>query len=282
MLVPDNIQKCVVFVGLEMANGDKILVGTAFILGRRIPDTDKSFIYVTTARHVIEGIKKRGLNKVFLRFNLHDDNATWFGVDLEAWRYHPSDPTVDVAVFHAKFPEGYDFLLYPVSGMATPDVIAHHGIGCGDEVFIVGLFARHHGQQRNIPIVRIGNIAAMPEEPVDTEMGSAFAYLIEARSIGGLSGSPVFAQLGPVRFRNGKPYLADGPNVFHLLGLIHGHWDIGLSDTESALADASGERQINVGIAIVVPASKILEVIEQPSIVETEKAILANIQRQQG
>jgi len=265
-----------------MATGDKALVGTAFMLGRSIPGTDKSFIYVTTAKHVIEGIRKKGLKTVFLRFNLRDDNATWFGVDLDVWRYHPSDSTVDVAVFHAKFPEGYDFLLYPVSEMATPDVVARHGIGCGDEVFIVGLFARHHGQQRNIPIVRIGNIAAMPEEPVDTKMGPTFAYLIEARSIGGLSGSPVFAQLGPLRFRNGKPRLADGPHVFHLLGLIHGHWDIGLSDAESALADTRGTRPVNVGIGIVVPASKILEVIEQPSIVETEKAVLANIQRERA
>jgi hypothetical protein len=39
----------------------------------------------------------------------------------------------------------------------------------------------------------------MPEEPVETELGPMEAFLIEARSIGGPSGSPCFVSLGQYR-----------------------------------------------------------------------------------
>ncbi|MCK4470418.1 MAG: hypothetical protein KAW49_01390, partial [Anaerolineae bacterium] len=39
-------------------------------------------------------------------------------------------------------------------------------LGAGDEVFIVGLFAHLAGSARNMPIVRMGNVAMMDEEPV--------------------------------------------------------------------------------------------------------------------
>ena len=43
-----------------------------------------------------------------------------------------------------------------------------------------------------MPILRMGNLAAYPQERVQVEGVEMDAYLIEARSIGGLSGSPVF------------------------------------------------------------------------------------------
>lgn len=71
--------------------------------------------------------------------------------------------------------------------------IEAHAIGIGDEVLMVGLFTKRYGYRKNIPIVRGGIISAMPEEPIeDQETGNLYdAYLIEIRSIGGLSGSPV-------------------------------------------------------------------------------------------
>ncbi len=38
----------------------------------------------------------------------------------------------------------------------------------------------------------MGNIAMMPDEPVRTSIGMMESYLIEVRSIGGLSGAPRF------------------------------------------------------------------------------------------
>src|SRR5436309_3387462 len=73
-------------------------------------------------------------------------------------------------------------------------------IGPGDEVFMTGLFTRLEGRSRNIPIVRMGKVAMMPGEEMlpDAKIsgwrGGIEAYLVEARSAGGMSGSPAFVR----------------------------------------------------------------------------------------
>jgi hypothetical protein len=84
------------------------------------------------------------------------------------------------------------------------------------------------------------------------------AYLIEARSIGGLSGSPVFVHR-----------LEDGTPKFALLGLMEGHY--GTKTAQSG--DTASEESVNVGIGIVVPADDIEEIFGQPEIVELEQRL---------
>ena len=62
----------------------------------------------------------------------------------------------------------------------TNEILSQFSIGIGDEVFVTGLFRGHTGRQRNVPIVRVGNIAAMPEEKVRTSRGDCLAYLIQS------------------------------------------------------------------------------------------------------
>jgi hypothetical protein len=109
----------------------------------------------------------------------------------------------------------------------------------------------------------------MPSEPVKTKMGAMDAYLIEARSIGGLSGSPVFVYLDPIRM-GGSPGTVlvsdrDGPigGKWFRLGLIHGHYDMQAID-DLGKPDGLKDEAINMGIAIVVPFSRVLETINKP------------------
>jgi hypothetical protein len=154
---------------------------------------------------------------------------------------------------------------------ATEEVIAKRGIGVGEEVFITGLFVNHAGRKRNLPIVRAGNIAQMPEEPVyvGERFGDMEAYLVESRSVGGLSGSPVFAYLDPSRqhtdISTGKSFLriGGGPR-YYLLGLMHGHFEV--DSPNEGLGRLPNSEKINMGVAIVVPVSKILEVINLPEL----------------
>lgn len=271
MIVPDEIRKCVAFVAMP-ANGEMNLVGTAFFLGREIVGTPRSWNYFVTARHVIEGIRKKGVDKAFIRVNWVGGESRWMETRISDWLFHPTDPTVDVAVLRGGLPNDCDHLLYPIARVVTPQIVTEEQIGLGSEVFLVGLFAHHSGQRRNIPIVRIGNISAMPEEPVETRIGRIDAYLVEARSIGGLSGSPVFVHLGQVRVHEGQLKFSQGGPIFYLLGLMHGHWDIGMSDLDEAVEDSSGIKRVNMGIGIVVPVEKILEVLTQPCIQEAEAA----------
>ena len=108
----------------------------------------------------------------------------------------------------------------------------------------------------------------MPEanELVATRCGDMEAYLIEARSIGGLSGSPVFVNLGTSRLKDGQVHLSTRRYNFHLLGLMHGHWDVPLLEVDGTSEDSVGQRKVNMGIGIVVPAKKILEALEHPMI----------------
>lgn len=92
-------------------------------------------------------------------------------------------------------------------------------------VIITGLFSYHHGNKKNLPIVRTGTIAMIPDEMILTEkFGNMEGYLIECRSISGISGSPVFV-LKPTSIElNGHQVLTSRVSLY-LLGLIHGHWD---------------------------------------------------------
>ena len=156
---------------------------------------------------------------------------------------------------------------------ATPEQRKKVGIGIGDEVFLPGLFRFHHGTNKNIPVIRVGNIAAMPEEPVQTANGKIEAYLIESRSIGGLSGSPVFVYLGNWRLIDNEWRQASG-FTFTLLGLVHGHWDTDEADIDVFIQDTNRQRSVNMGMAIVVPVEKILETIKQPMLQKKQRELI--------
>ena len=271
MIVPDEIRECVIFVGYAKPGGEMELAGTAFLLGKSLPGTDLSVTYLVTAKHVLKEIEERGGYRVALRVNVIGGGYRWIDAPFEHWVYHPEMDLIDVAALHITLPPDCDHKYWPIASSATPEVIATEKIGLGNEAFLVGLFHQHCGTQRNIPIVRVGNIAAMPEEMVmTTKWGAMHAYLLEARSIGGISGSPVFAYVDQQRhgvFNSGAK--------FFLLGLMHGHWDKPSSGGDDATADSLPHlEKINTGIAIVVPFATISEVLEQRAFREMEASAL--------
>lgn len=102
--------------------------------------------------------------------------------------------------------------------------------------------------------------------------------MVEARSIGGLSGSPAFVRMTILEKK--LVTLGDGerremactlPGQFFLLGLVHGHWDIHPKDkNESNWIGAKGGKDddaVNLGIAVIVPAKKIMETLYHPELV---------------
>ena len=259
MRVPDEIRKCCAFIYYQSYEGTK-LAGTGFFVGVRVLELEKGGYdagYFVTAKHVIDEINKNAISSnIGIRLNSKTEGTIEVEAPIDKWAFHPNDTNVDVAVLpYATPPTKDDFISIPTWDMAVTNVIIEkEKIGVGDEVFLTGLFRSHFGRKKNLPIIRIGNIAMMPEEPIETrDFGLMIAYLIEARSIGGISGSPVFVYTGGMR----QGTLS--PARYYWLGLMHGHWDI---DEEKAdLYDEYYQQQINVGIGIVVPTDKIMEVI---------------------
>jgi hypothetical protein len=279
MFIPDAVRKCVVYIGYATDSGDISLQGTAFFVARQIEGTDYSSRYLVTAAHIIQGIsKKDNFNgKILLRINIKEGNAFTVETDYSNWFFHPEETEVDVAVLpHIMLPDLTDIQSVSFHTFLTEVLRIENQISVGDEVFLTGLFYNHYGKERNIPIVRLGNISAMPEEKILTKFGFMDAYLVEARSIGGMSGSPVFVHQSIFEtMKKGEMLVGTGNergSTFYLLGLMHGHFDVDLLTEDSADMDAKNKanQAINMGIAIVVPADKILEVLNQPMIRDTE------------
>ena len=258
-VLDDTLRKCVGYIALPEEKGFRP-IGTFSFFGDQ--STGKTRCFAITARHVIDGAASLGHKWVILRLNKIGGGLQLYQTPVDGWTGH-NDPAVDVVAFPMGIGLGNDHLAFPLNFVISPVHQSDLQIGIAHPVFMVGLFRHHHGTERNIPIVRLGTIAAMNEEPVQTKVYKRDALLIECRSIGGLSGSPVFVNIPSTYL---VPEGAQPPKYApgsYLLGVVHGHFDdVGrgpIPDTED-VAFGSG---VNTGIAIVTPGVKVCELIEQ-------------------
>lgn len=255
------------------------------------------FTYLVTAKHVVDGLKA---HNVFVRVNRVGGGMVLAALrGYDAWVFHPDTPQeVDVAVMPYLPPISLLDIkaMDPAAWFVTRDVIKNRDIGAGDAVYVIGLFSKMAGREKNIPIVRTGFIASMPDEKIPRIRigkwrGAAEGYLIESRSISGWSGSPIFVRPTlhvPFRAENepdpmafygvsGKPYL---------LGLVHGHWDIEPGTENDVHIKAphpnDEQEQANIGLTVVVPAHKILEVLYHPKLIEMRRTQTEDALRDDG
>ncbi len=184
----------------------------------------------------------------------------------------------------------------------TKEVIDGWDIGPGDDVFIVGRFINHEGKQQNLPSVRFGCIAQMPNEPIVFPDGlSQESFLVEGRSIAGYSGSPIFVHLPPspppmYYMENGKqvPLPTNGisPKRRHL-NMISS-WLLGIDfchirDDEQIFSKLSRKPiaepwyvKSNTGMMGVIPAWRLVEIIEGPGMKKIIDARAAQIMQQEA
>ncbi|HEV2425786.1 MAG TPA: S1C family serine protease [Terriglobia bacterium] len=238
-------------------------------------------MYFVTAKHVVTDLQNR---QAFLLLNTRSGGTlTVTGITKDWWHFHPTDATADVAVIPINPGTEVEALGIDIQLFGLPEVLKNRSIGIGDEVITVGLFNPAPGTSRSQPIVRHGNISMLPTEQIQTELGYADVILVEARSIGGISGSPVFVRntfMTKVKNRRGEDdvLFANGPGVT-LLGLMHGHWDIRESDLNKPSIIHDRQHGVNMGIAMVVPAAKIQETLYAPDLIairqESERKLLS-------
>jgi hypothetical protein len=266
--VPDNIRKSVVFLGSNQ-EGKFYPRGTAFLVSYpSAVDERFSTIYLVTARHVITRTSyadDEGL--VRIRYNKKFGGTDFANTPTSVWLDHPNVvEDVDVLVAPVLFNfQAVDAIAIPISIFMEPHLMKAHSYGLGDEFFLTGLFSRRVGNDRNIPIIRVGTIAALREEVIATGEGRQDVYLLEVRSTGGLSGSPIFAYIGPVR-HGSTGVVIGGSSQYYLLGVVSGHWN---HDSDIAPADDSrldDAEPLNTGIAFATPAEKIREILDRPDL----------------
>lgn len=268
MQIPVDIQQCVVFLGANLANGEHEIKGTGFWVSHPSAIEGRSWTYLVTAKHILSGLRKLCCETIGVRMNLVNGAAAWIELPIQGdqgWFEHPDDPTCDISVYWQRPEPEWDYRTFPVDRFVDAAYIRRNGFGPGDEVFSIGLFSRHPGNHRNLPIVRTGTVAAMETDDLPLgEHGELMrGYLIESRSIGGLSGSPVFTNLGILRMKNGAlTNVEDDPH--HLLGITWGHFNV--ESRGNPEGGAEQRERINSGIAIVTPASRIIEVLNHPTL----------------
>lgn len=277
--IPDAITKCVGFVcavehrDSEMYYGDAYATGFFVSVPCESPELRHlSFLYFVSAKHVATDLGDREM------FFLVNRVGGGVSDDLRSpdnyWWFHPTDKSADVAVIQVGRNPELDIIPIVTEAFATPEKIAEYGIGIGDETNVVGLFTPAPGVEQTMPIVRHGNICMMPKEQIQTAMGYADVFLVEARSLGGLSGSPVFVRhtiSAKVKTTKGEQWSFSLGHGETLLGLMHGHWDIRESEMNKPYFTHDSEHGVNYGVAIVVPAQKIYETLYRPELVKIRK-----------
>lgn len=279
MRIPDDYKNCVFFLCSEdYTSGTKRMRygGTGFFISvasEQYPNDD--YIYMVTAKHNI--IEANKIGDIYARINKANGSAI---VKITSEWIFPEDEGVDIAitpVFNNPSMRGnFPYVHLSSNVFATDDVVTNARIGIGEELFILGLFTRHHGKEQNIPVLRSGVLAAMPQEPLeDINTGCQYnAFLAEVRSIGGLSGSPVFVfpdkrYFGSMEITEEENDLRGG---IYLLGLIRGHWD-----SKSAAPDIDygddDKRAVNMGMAIVTPINGLHQLLLRDDVVKERRKL---------
>jgi len=269
MRIPDNIRRCVVFLGYSDGKGGFTAAGTGFFVRH------KKHGYLITAQHIARAI---GDDPFAIRVNKHDGNSDNILIDpLEdkfRWFTTTDDPNVDLAIA----PFDYDLsrmgcnnLFFPTEHFAVKAKREEWNIGVGDVCYAIGLFRLFAGTARNLPVVHTGNIALMPEDeliPVQDwlankgsgKMRHVAAYLLEMQNLKGLSGSPVFVRAS-VDFEGSPAFIGRMLNRdLLMIGLWQSSWD---APPGEVMAIEHGESvRIPAGMGVVVPADKILALLD--------------------
>ncbi len=279
MRVDTILPRSVVYLAVKNDETEEpTLGGTACIVS--LPSTVPGYAFqvLVTAGHCVEQMRR--WKHAYIRVNNKAGEARLAEITGAPWEFASDYPATDLAAAPLNLPiPEVDIALLPYAMAAFPSIIESENIGIGDELYVVGLFTKRHGKSKNIPIVRTGTIAAMPEEPIDNPLTGVpyHAYLAEIRSIGGLSGSPVFVDICPGRVTEDPDDPGGGrvqeltQRTMYLLGVIRGHWD----KEAYEMVDFAEEpvTLLNTGIATVTPIGRLAEIVATPSWVAKRDAV---------
>jgi hypothetical protein len=267
--ISDQLLDCVVYIypSVDDARAGEKWGGSGFLVGvpSEIHD-DWSNVYCVTNSHVV-----RQLKTPVVRLNTEDGGNDTIELTPEDWTYHQDGDDLAVCPIAFKDLSNYKFRMLHPKLFVTREFMEKQSIGAGDDVYMVGRFVNHQGQQQNTPIVRFGNISMDKPQPIRNEWGLLQeGFLIETRSLSGFSGSPVFVHFTP--FSTYPPHYGEREVGTWLLGVNWGHsrtFESVLQEQSNPLkhelvpVDPRWKVPSNSGQAQVVPAWKLQELLDQ-------------------
>jgi len=264
--------------------------GTGFLV--QLPDETypdrASYFYAITNWHVAVA---HGFSTI--RVNNQDGSVDIFEFDPSEWLFLPQ---YDIAVIPMPFnPSRLKASMIPAQIFVRKEMFGANEkpLGVGSDVFMIGRFIDHDGGQTNRPAARFGHLSILPAPIIQPNKTKADSFCVDMHSRTGHSGSPVFiyrtpfSDIGYVQSLHNTPY-------FGLLGIHWGQfpelWEIekGVepkteSEADSLILDGQYVKGLS-GMACVLPAWTILEVLKMPKLVglrgeHTEKVIAPSLRR---
>jgi hypothetical protein len=285
--VPDHLLQAVVFLypTLEAAIEGKGYGGSGFLVGMTEsnefdaagpPLRDPAHAYVVTNAHVAATCS-------FIRTS-HQLQPI---IRIESWTNHPGGD--DIAIAHLGI-LGIDTIalgkIVHRSFFVTPDILQTAQIGPGDQLFMTGRFTGLDERERTQATVRAGTLSIGSTIPVRNDALGVMqeSFFAEVNSKAGYSGSPVYVEIPPelpwpspiVGFPHRPPYLG-------LLGITWGIWRSYVPLLDSQTHQQTGDRVLheNSGIELVIPAWRIMEVLQDEGVERHRHEAVAAARRDQ-
>ncbi len=267
----DALASTVIFLFAEHSGKP---IGTAFIIGYPIPNISNRVVpLIVTAKHVIGN-----QTEVIGRFSTKSGGETTeVRYDLDYLRkegdlWEHLDAGVDLLVFRTPHFEKVSYQPFPIQLIASKENYIEEDIKPTDRIIFPCLLVNFMGLTRNYPVIRDGSIALVPDEriPLEYEIGDKHVntkqrvILIDATSIPGASGSPVFLWPGP-RLKQGT-FTIGGTQPL-LLGIMHGFYPAAREITGIQVSRVLPVFEENSGIAIIFPSWRLLEILEYDDVV---------------
>ena len=271
--IDDSVLDCAVYLYYsedgankgDRSGGSGFLVGVPFGWNEGSSNgswaTKRHHIYAVTNSHVI----KDGASVV----RLNTKEGEMAVITPKSWISSKGDDIAIASIESEPDRDLYKFKYISIGldMFVTQKRLKESAIGPGDETFTVGRFIARDERQCNAPIVRFGHLSGLGTEMIERIDGSKQeSFLVESHSISGFSGSPVFIWIPIERTKylqdpkarsfvrqSARSYRHDPREYF--LGIDWGHL----------------EDEAPPGMSGVVPAWKLLELLNTEEVIEREK-----------
>lgn len=239
-----------------------------------------NLVYAVTNKHVVKS------GNTVIRLSKTDGTIDVIPTLESDWAFHPAGDDVAVlfqSSLHKINLGQHSFNYVGVGAFISKPIISSMDIGPGDAAFIVGRFVNHEGRQKNLPTARFGAISQMPWEPIAQDTGfMQESFLVEARSIGGYSGSPVFVEIPRWDSGHGRVNTNWGYGPW-LLGVDWGHindWTPVCNKQGRPMNPdpSTAQVKINTGMTAVVPAWKILDILDCPAFLDQRRIAMEQME----
>lgn len=240
--------------------------------------TGRTFDYLITAKHVFEDMRNAG-GPAYVRINKgrtgeYDKGIIDVPIPLKAgWLLHP-DESVDLAVLPKEIirsPHELSELIEMEPHLAELDKIDTYrslllkldtlvsapsrGFAWppleGESVMFIAMTTQFQGEKANLPTVRMGHLALVTDEPIKGAYGRSQYYVIEAQVYPGNSGAPVWVELVDKERQGG--WFTLGVVVYSYPAL-----------EELKKVPGRDEAYYNMGLSLVVPIEKVIEIVNSP------------------